>query len=346
MTMTVGAAVGLSSAYGFPEAPVTDALTVDETLADLEQYRVELRGYCYRMLGSVYDADDAVQDTLVKAWQRIDTFEGRASMRSWLYRIATNVCLDLLRSRQRRALPMDLSSPVPAPSVAPAIADENLWLQPIADSDAVPANADPAHRAVLRDSIRLAFVAALQHLPPKQRAVLILREVLQWRAEEVAELLETTTASVNSALQRARATMADRNLDQLEASGRADAVDGELLTRYVRAFEAYDIESLVRLLHEDGSISMPPWAMWMQGYDELRAWYVGGGQACEGSKMVALSVNGQPAFAQWKPQGESYVPWSIQVFDVVDDRIAHIHHFIDLDGRLFARFGLPPVPAE
>src|SRR4051794_5838245 len=299
---------------------VTDLATTGVGLADIERFRTELRGYCYRMLGSVHDADDAVQDAFVKAWQGIDTFEGRSSLRSWLYRIATNVCLDMLRSRQRRALPMDLSSPIPAPDDVPAPVSESLWLQPIADGDAIPADADPARRVVLQDSIRLAFVAALQHLPPKQRAVLILREVLQWHADEVAQLLGTTVASVNSALQRARATMAERNLDELDASGRADNVDGDLLARYVRAFEAYDIEALVALLSSDGSISMPPWAMWMTGHDNLKKWYVGGGQACRGSRMQALTVNAQPAFAHWKPSddGTHLRQWAIQVLDVRD----------------------------
>jgi RNA polymerase sigma-70 factor (ECF subfamily) len=324
------------------EAPVTDVATNDVGLADIERFRTELTGYCYRMLASVHDADDAVQETFVKAWQAIGGFEGRASLRSWVYRIATNVCLDMLRARQRRALPMDLSSPIPAPEDPGPPVSESLWLQPIADGDAVPADADPAQRVVLRDSIRLAFVAALQHLPPRQRAVLILREVLQWHADEVAQLLDTTVASVNSALQRARATMADRNLDALDASGRAESVDPELLNRYVAAFEAYDIEALVALLSKDGSISMPPWAMWMTGHENLKRWYVGAGKGCAGSRMQLLSVNGQPALAHWKPSDDGGLrQWAIQVLDVVDGEIVHIHHFIDFDGSLFTRFGLP-----
>ena len=321
---------------------MTEIATRELAPADVERYRTELTGFCYRMLGVVADADDAVQETLLKAWQGLDAFEGRSSLRSWVYRIATNVCLDALRARQRRALPMDLSSPIAAPRDPGPPGLDSLWLQPIADADAVPSDADPAQQVVLRDSIRLAFVAALQHLPARQRAVLILREVLQWRADEVAELLDTTVASVNSALQRARATLAHRNLDALDASGRADAVDADLLRRYVRAFEAYDIEALVSLLSADGSISMPPWAMWMTGHENLIDWYTGGGKGCTGSRLRALAVNGQPAFAHWKPGPDGgLVQWGIQVLDVRDDAITHIHHFIDLDGSLFTRFGLP-----
>ena len=236
----------------------------ERDMSALEEYRSELTGYCYRMLGSPFDADDAVQETLVRAWGAYDRFEGRSSLRSWLYRIATNVCLDSLRAGGRRALPMDLSSPVPASTHPGDPLPEATWIGPVTDQ-AVGLSADPADRAVLHDSIRLAFVAALQHLPPKQRAVLLLREVLAWPAADVAELLETTVASVNSALQRARATMG-----QLDTRGGVSAyelgeAERDLLARYVRAFEAYDIDALVHLLHEDASISMPPLALWLKG---------------------------------------------------------------------------------
>ena len=303
-----------------------------DATVDLEQHRSELTGFCYRMLGSAFDADDAVQETMVRAWQGLDRFEGRSALRSWLYRIATNVCLDSLRGRQRRALPMDLSSPVPATTPPTEQLPETTWLEPLPD--------DPAQRAVDQDTIRLAFVAALQHLPPRQRAVLILREVLCWQASEVADLLDTTVASVNSALQRARATLA---ASQLTDSTPMDALDAEgqaLLTRYVAAFEAYDMDLLVSLLHEDASISMPPYTMWLQGTDELRTWYLGFGIGCKGSQMVPLVANGMPAFGQYKPGPDGgYVPWSIQVLEISGGRIAHIHHF--LDTALFARFGLP-----
>jgi RNA polymerase sigma-70 factor (ECF subfamily) len=308
----------------------------DQGVEELEAYRTELRGYCYRMLGSAFDADDAVQETLVKAWQGLDRFEGRSSVRSWLYRIATNVCLDSLRSRQRRALPMDLSSPVPATNPPVDTLPEATWIEPVPEGAVVPLDGDPAQRAVLQDTIRLAFVAALQTLPPRQRAVLILREVLCWQASEVAELLDTTVASVNSALQRARATLgtADTSPQPLTDDDRA------LLARYVKAFEAYDIPSLVQLLHEDASISMPPYSMWLKGWEDLRDWYLGYGIGCKGSRLVPILANGCPAFGQYRvaPDG-GHEPWSIQVLELSGGKVAHVHHF--LDTALFARFGLP-----
>lgn len=308
----------------------------EATMTELEQYRTELVGYCYRMLGSAFDADDAVQETLVRAWQRLDQFEGRSSLRTWLYRIANNVCLDTLRARQRRALPMDLSSPVPSTTPPVEQLPETTWIEPIPDSDLAR---DPADRAVLQESIRLAFVAALQHLPPRQRAVLILREVLAWQATEVAELLDTTVVSVNSALQRARATLASSN--PTDSTARIDEADQALLARYVEAFEAYDIDRLVSLLHEDASISMPPYSMWLQGLADLRGWYLGYGIGCKGSRLVPIAANGSPAFGQYRPSGPGgrHEPWSIQVLELSAGRIAHVHHF--LDPRLFERFGLP-----
>jgi RNA polymerase sigma-70 factor, ECF subfamily len=308
----------------------------------LEQYRSELTGYCYRMLGSPFDADDAVQETLVRAWQAYDRFEGRSSLRSWLYRIATNVCLDSLRASGRRAMPMDLSSPVPSSTVPGSPLPEATWIGPVTDQ-AVGLSADPAEQAVLRDSIRLAFVAALQHLPPRQRAVLVLREVLAWSAADVAELLETTVASVNSALQRARATMGRHHT----ASGVSAYDLGEderaLLDRYVQAFEAYDIDALVRLLHEDASISMPPLPLWLKGVEDLRGWYLGHGIGCKGSKLVPLAVNGSPGFAQYRadPDG-GHRAWSVQVLEITDGRIGHVHHFLeDFGGEVFEQLGLP-----
>jgi RNA polymerase sigma-70 factor (ECF subfamily) len=306
---------------------------------DLEQYRPELTGYCYRMLGSPYDADDAVQETLVKAWQSIDGFEGRSSLRSWLYRIATNVCLDALRAGKRRALPMDLSSPVPATTPPVDVLPEATWLHPIADS-AVAAGADPAERAVLQDSIRLAFVAALQHLPARQRAVLILREVLAWSAADVAELLDTTVVSVNSALQRARATMASLDTGQALTAEALGEDERALLARYVQAFEAYDMTALVSLLHEDASMSMPPFSLWLQGAQEMLGWYLGHGIACQGSKLLPLTLNAQPGYAQYKPDPEGgYSAWCLQVVEVSAGRISHIHHF--LGPEIFVQHGLP-----
>ncbi|MCW2605941.1 MAG: polymerase sigma70 factor [Frankiales bacterium] len=307
---------------------------------DLEQYRGELTGYCYRMLGSPFDADDAVQETLVRAWQKADSFEGRSSVRSWVYRIATNVCLDALRAGQRRAQPMDLSSPVPCTTAPTEVLPQETWVLPLADS----ALGDPSERAVLQDSVRLAFVAALQHLPPKQRATLLLREVLAWSAADVAELLDTTVASVNSALQRARATLAA--VDTGVVPPPLGQPEKELLARYVAAFEAYDIDALVALMHDDASISMPPFALWLQGREDLHGWYLGYGIACKGSVMRELGINGMPGFAQWKPSPDGgHEAWSLQVLELSEGRVAHVHHFIGPE--LFERFGLPvrlPAP--
>jgi RNA polymerase sigma-70 factor (ECF subfamily) len=309
-------------------------------VADLEEFRTELRGFCYRMLGSTFDADDAVQETMVKAWQAWDRFEGRSSTRSWLYRIATNVCLDALRSRKRRALPMDLSAPVPATTAPVDFLPESVWIEPVPDGDVLPRNGDPAQQVVAQDTIRLAFVAALQHLPPRQRAVLILREVLAWQAAEVAELLDTTVASVNSALQRARATLSERGLDDSFASEPLGAADRDLLDRYVQAFEAYDMTALVALLREDASMSMPPLTLWLRGREDMRDWYLGFGIGCKGSKLLPIVANGSPGFAHYKPSsGGGHEPWCIQVLELSDGQISHVHHF--LDPALFARFGVP-----
>ena len=306
---------------------------------EVELYRGELTGYCYRMLGSAHDADDAVQETLVRAWQKEGSFEGRSSVRSWLYRIATNVCLDALRSRGRRALPMDLSEPVPSTTAPGAPLAETTWISPIASSAVVTA-ADPAERAVLADSVRLAFVAALQHLPPKQRAVLLLREVLAWSAADVAELLDTTVASVNSALQRARATMGELDRDRTLTSSELGEQERALLARYVAAFEAYDVEGLVSLLHEDAVMSMPPLALWLRGTTDIAGWYRGFGAGCEGSRLQPLDVNGQPGFAQYKPDPAGGLhAWSVQVLELRDGRIAHLHHFLGDD--VFTSLGLP-----
>src|SRR3954467_7530351 len=228
----------------------TRAVATDSLERDLETYRRELTAYCYRMLGSGFEAEDAVQETMVRAWRNLDRFEGRSSLRSWLYRIATNVCLDMLQGPQRRARPIDMGPASSASTPLPGGLPENVWIQPVPDARVLPEDGDPAELAAARESIRLAFVAALQHLPPRQRAVLILREVLRWQATEVAELLRMTVASVNSALQRARATIDQLDLD---ASGPAalEGDDQELLSKYVDAFERYDIASLVSLLHED-----------------------------------------------------------------------------------------------
>ncbi|SOE02274.1 sigma-70 family RNA polymerase sigma factor [Blastococcus haudaquaticus] len=309
----------------------------------LLEHRRELTGYCYRMLGSSFDAEDAVQETMVRAWRGLADFEGRSALRSWLYRIATNVCLDQLSGRQRRALPMDLAGS-PFPPVQASLAGRRpatAWVEPVLDRQVLPEDGDPAERAVAKESIRLAFVAALQHLPPRQRAVLILREVLRWKADEVAQLLDTTVASVNSALQRARATLAAAG-DGVPAPRALDADHRELLARYVDAFERYDIEAFVSLLHEDATQHMPPFEMWLRGRDDIGTWMLGPGSKCRGSAVVPLSANGSPAFAQYRPrEGGGREPWALHVLEVEDGRIAHISSFLDLDNDLFATLGLP-----
>jgi RNA polymerase sigma-70 factor, ECF subfamily len=308
----------------------------------LEQHRVELTGYCYRMLGSAFEADDAVQDTLLRAWRSFDKFEGRAALRSWLYRIATNVCLDMLNGRQRRARPMDLAEAKTADGPLGAALPDATWLQPVPDGRVLAAEVDPAEVAVSRESVRLAFVAALQHLPPRQRAVLILREVLHWRAAEVAELLDTTVASVNSALQRARTTLAASNPSAADAPAPMDEAQQALVDRYVDAFERYDMESLVTLLHDDATLSMPPYPLWLRGPTEISRWMLGQGIGCRGSRMVATSANGSPAFGQYRPSGPGgrHEPWALQVLEISDGRITGINAFLDT-AHLFPLFGLP-----
>jgi RNA polymerase sigma-70 factor (ECF subfamily) len=306
----------------------------------LEGHRRQLTGYCYRMLGSGFEAEDAVQETMVRAWKAIESYEGRAAFRSWLYRIATNVCLDMLRGRQRRARPVDLgpSSPADAGHLGSKL-PENQWVSPIQDSRVLPDEADPAEVAAERETIRLAFVAALQRLPARQRAVLILREVLRWQATEVAELLETTVASVNSALQRARATMAARPLDPTELQP-VDAEQQALLARYVNAFERYDVVELVTLLREDAIQSMPPYAMWIRGSEEIGRWLLGPGIGCKGSRLVPTAGSGWPAFGQYRVDvAGGHAPWGLQIIETSGDRISGLHTF--LDTALFPAFGLP-----
>jgi RNA polymerase sigma-70 factor, ECF subfamily len=313
---------------------VPESVTATTLEPQLEQYRKELTAYCYRMLASPFEAEDAVQETFLRAWRSFDGFEGRAALRSWLYRIATNVCLDMLNGRERRATPMDLGparEPIEANLNVPS---EVTWIQPIPD---------PAEEAVERETIKLALVAALQHLPPRQRAVLILCEVLRWKASEVAELLETSVASVNSALQRARATLEASHVSAVDTSPSVDAENEELLARYVAAFEAYDIEALTSLIHEDASQSMPPFDMWLQGRDDIFTWWFGPGIGCRGSRVIpTVAANGSPAFGQYKPSesGEGYEPWALQVLEIEDGRIAELTFFLDTE-TLFPLFGLP-----
>ncbi len=313
-------------------------------LSDLEPYRRELTGYCYRMLGSGFEAEDAVQEAMVRAWKNASGFEGRSSVRSWLYRIATNVCIDMQRQVQRRARPMEMgpASP-PDESFLGPLLPEATWVTPVPDAHIASAGADPAEIAAYRESVRLAFVTALQHLPPRQRAALILCEVLRWQASEVAELLGTSVPAINSALQRARAT-----LNALPSAARPaplDDADAELLRRYVDAFERYDIERLVTLLHEDAVQSMPPFAMWIQGAANIGRFMVEPQPSgCRGSRLLPTSANGCPAFGQYRPDpAGGYAPWALQVLEISGGRITGMTFFLAFlsPERLFPEFGLP-----
>jgi RNA polymerase sigma-70 factor, ECF subfamily len=318
------------------------AIAESAAFGELEGFRRELTAYCYRMLGSPFEAEDAVQDTLLRAWKALDRFEGRSSLRSWLYRIATNVCLDMHGSSQRRARPMDLGPSRAHDGPIGEILPEVTWIEPIPDGRVV-AEGDPAAVAESRESIRLAFVAALQHLPPRQRAALILCEVLHWRAAEVAELLETSVPAINSALQRARATLSGTEV-QDAGRGALSEQDRALLARYVDAFERYDMEALTALIHEDATQSMPPYELWLSGREEIFGWWLGRGIGCKGSRVLpTLSANGAPAFGQYKPseRGSGYDPWAVQVLEVRDGRIVELTFFLATD-KLFPLFGLPP----
>ena len=324
------------------EATIERAMPDAADLAPaLEACRVELTGFCYRMLGSAFEAEDAVQETFIRAWRGFGRFEGRASLRSWLYRIATNVCLDMRGASQRRARPIDLGPAGTADHALGPALSEATWIEPVPDDRAVPAGGDPADVAVARESIRLAFVAALHHLPPRQRAVLILREVLRWKAEEVAELLDTSVASVNSALQRARATLASRDLAGAPSVATLDDDQRALLSRYVAAFEGYDMDALTSLLREDATWSMPPYELWLQTHLDIRRWCLGPGIACQGSRLIATMANGSPAFGQYKPAADGgFEPWSLQVVEIAGDRIGGVTFFLDT-ARFFPLFGLP-----
>ncbi|MGH8822974.1 MAG: sigma-70 family RNA polymerase sigma factor [Jiangellaceae bacterium] len=326
----------MTEVHRTPDA--TRAVPPAETAEQLERYRRELTGYCYRMLGSAFDAEDAVQETLVRAWRGIDRFEGRSALRSWLYRIATNVCLDMLGGSQRRARPMDLGPAWSASSPVLTSLPEPTWITPVADDRVLVSGGDPADVALARESIRLAFVTALQQLPPRQRAVLILREVLSWSAAEVADLLDTTTASVNSALQRARATLATTQADEGDPLRPLDEEQQALLARYVDAFERYDLDALAALLREDARMTMPPLELWLSGVAEILTWLIGPGVGCRGSRLVPTYANGMPAFGQYKQAGRE--AWGLVVLETSGSRVTGINTYLDVD-RLFPMFGLP-----
>jgi RNA polymerase sigma-70 factor (ECF subfamily) len=319
---------------------------------EYERVRRELTGYCYRMLGSLPDAEDAVQETMIRAWRGAASFEGRSAVRTWLHRIATNVCLDLLKERGRRALPMDLG-----PALRVRDADkaggptpEHEWILPAPDARILADTADPAQRAIDRESVRLAFIVALQRLPPRQRAVLILREVLAFSAAETAELLETTVASVNSALQRARATVPsprkapqDTNNDTDTDTEKVEELDQLLLDEYIEAFENYDMPRLTALLRADVVQSMPPFPLWIQGVDEVLAWLHGPGAECRGSKLIPLRANGGPACIQYRADGRGgHKPWSLVVMETESGKISALHAFVIPE--YFATYGFSEAP--
>jgi RNA polymerase sigma-70 factor (ECF subfamily) len=320
------------------------ALTATQGFGDLERHRRELRAYCYRMLGSPFEAEDAVQDTLLRGWRSLERFEGRASLRSWLYRIATNVCMDMLGNKERRFRPMDLADARSPDGPLGETLPEVTWIEPVPDG-AVMAEGDPAAVAQSRETLRLAFVAALQYLPPRQRAALILCEVLRWKAAEAAELLDMSVAAVNSALQRARSTLDAANVEDA-GGGSLSEHDDELLARYVDAFQRYDMDALTALIHEDATQSMPPYELWLRGREDVLAWWVGQGAGCRGSRVLpTVTANGSPAFGQYKPSetGAGYEPWALQVLEIANGKIVEFTFFLATD-TLFPLFGLPPLP--
>jgi RNA polymerase sigma-70 factor, ECF subfamily len=307
-------------------------------VVDLELHRTALTGHCYRMLGSPFDAEDAVQETMVRAWRSLDRFDGRASLKTWLYRIATNVCLDALSDRSRRARPME-EGPVGSVDADLELRPRTHWLEPIPDARALPADADPFELTALRQSTRLAFVAALQHLPARQRAALLLTEVLGWSAAEVAECLDASVPAVNSAIQRARATLASRNVRSEQVLSDEQSA---LLDRYMDAFHRYDVDALVALMREDATLSMPPYTLWLQGHNPIRTWLLGRGAGCRGSRLVPTAACGSPAFGQYRSNGETggYHPWALIVLEVSGDRITGWNSFLDAE-KLFPMFDLP-----
>lgn len=331
---------------GMP-ASATRAPTLEQ---DMERLRPALTGYCYRMLGSGAEAEDATQETLLRAWRRADSLQERAALKSWLFRIATNVCLDQIDGRKRRAVPVELGEVGSADTPVGEPLPESTWVLPVADGQVVDPDADPAARTAERESLRLAFVAALQHLPARQRVVLVLREVLRWSAKEVAELLDTSVASVNSALQRARATLDELALEDAEAPARPnDDDERRLLEQYLEAFAEYDIDRIVALLRYDVVFDMPPLALWLHGPDDVARFMAGPGAACRGSKVIGVAANGCPAFASYKPDPESgdWLPWSLTVLEPVaadgGAAVAGVRNFLQpfLSPQLFRSFGLP-----
>lgn len=300
---------------------------------DLHRHRAPLTGYCYRMLGSIHDAEDAVQDTLIRAWRALPRMSDPTGLKPWLYRIATNVCTDMAKSRTRRALPLDLGPPGTASSPM-SIDMSHAWIEPAPDHLTL-ATADPADVTLSRETVRLAFVAALQLLTPRQRAVLILRDVLRWPAVDVARLLDTSVTAVNSILRRARATIAGNGLQP----GPGEPPSSELLSAYIDAFTRQDVDALVRILHDDAMIEMPPYDLWLRGIHEISSW-LRDTDAMSRHHPVRVHANASAAVALYRRPDDrsSPFPHAIHVLDTSDDRITAIHAFIQPD--LFAAFGL------
>jgi RNA polymerase sigma-70 factor (ECF subfamily) len=306
----------------------------DEFLVQAEPHRRELLAHCYRMTGSLHDAEDLVQETYLRAWKAYSGFQGKSSLRTWLYRIATNTCLTSLEGKQRRPLPTGLGAPDSDPGDVLVERHEVPWLEPLPD--------DPSAIVESRESVRLAFIAALQHLSPRQRAVLVLRDVLQWRAAEVADAIGTSTAAVNSLLQRARAQLDEvgpKADDALTALDSAESQDQ--LARYIAAFEKYDVDSLVKIFTAEAVWEMPPFDSWYRGGEAIASMIH---LKCPAEKagdmrMVPLTANGQPAAAMYMREGDKYVPFQLHVLDVTGAGVSHVVAF--LDTALFTKFGLP-----
>ncbi|PFG33051.1 RNA polymerase subunit sigma-70 [Sanguibacter antarcticus] len=311
---------------------------------ELEAYRRPLTGYCYRLLGSAADADDAVQETLIRASRKLADFDPqRARLTTWLHTIATNICIDMLRSASRRALAVDLG-PASQSTEMGAPLSPGRFVEPMPDARLFGID-DPADRIVLRETVRLAFIAALQRLSPRQRATLVLRDVLVFSAQESAEILGTSVAAVNSVLQRARAALADHPVAVTDVLDPEDAVQRDLLARYVAAFEAHDVPRLTALLREDATSSMPPFAWWLSGRDRIGA-VMAASDACAGDRLLPTAINGSPGFGQYRPGLDGRLePFALLVVEVVSGRVAHLVTFLGSQAR-FAEFGLPPVVKE
>ncbi|MFA1539068.1 RNA polymerase subunit sigma-70 [Actinomadura monticuli] len=306
---------------------------------ELEALRGPLTGYCYRLLGSAADTDDAVQETLIRASSKRDQYDpGRARLSTWVHRIATNVCLDMLRAAKRRALVMDVGSA--GPDLGAPLPPE-LWVEPMPDSRLLGGQ-DPGDVVLGRESVRLAFIAALQRLAPRQRAVLVLRDVLVFSARETAEILGTTVPAVNSALQRARASLDADPPDPSDVHDPEDAGQRDLLRRYVAAFESHDVAALTAVLREDAVASMPPFRWRLDGARRI-AGTLEASDACAGARLVPCGINGAPGFGQYRPgDGGVLHPFALVAVDVRDGRIARMVTFLGTHDR-FAEFGLPEI---